>query len=299
MSNFQTDRSSSAYDGSNTRFDVLVVEDDPASREEYLEFLTSLGYSSRAVSHGAEAIKAIASTPSIGIVVTDLDMPTMDGLSLLNELQTRFTPFRPLVPIVVTGMNTVETAVEAMRSDAIDFLPKPVPPAEFAAALRRASARWTILHGQFRLLSLMELGNSLTIQSPTMANTPSDRQNPSREVLQKFVRSILKARQQRAEFMDASKFADPAWDIMLDLTSAALEGRSVPALSVSVAANVPMTTALRYVKRLVEDGVVKRWDDPGDKRRSLLALENHALESMIQYLTTVWRITYAEGTVVS
>jgi CheY-like chemotaxis protein len=294
MTNFETAISSSPYEGNNSRFDVLVVEDEPASRKEYVEFLTTLGYSCRSVSHGAEALKIIAATPSIGVVVTDLDMPTMDGLSLLSELQTRFTPFRPLVPIVVTGLITLETAVEAMRSDAIDFLPKPVSPATLTAALRRASARWNMLHGQFRLLSLMELGNSLSVKSAGPVNTRPDPQNPSREVLQKFVRLILKARQRRAEFMDASKFADPAWDIMLDLTSAALEGRSVPALSVSAAANVPMTTALRYVKRLVEDGVVKRWDDPDDKRRSLLALEDRALESMVQYLATVWRSTSAE-----
>lgn len=289
MSIIGTEGAASPYERDRGRFDVLVVEDDPASREEYCEFLTALGYSCLAVGEGTEALKVIAATPSVGIVLTDLDMPTMDGLSLLSELQARFTPFRPLVPIVVTGMATLETAVEAMRSDAIDFLPKPVSPMMLTAALRRASARWIMLHGQFRLLSLMELGNSQANGSAGSAKTRPDARSPNREVLQKFVRSILKARARRAEFMDASKFADPAWDIMLDLTSAALEGRSVPALSVSAAANVPMTTALRYVKRLVEDGVVKRWDDPDDKRRSLLALEDRALEAMIEYLSSVWR----------
>jgi DNA-binding IclR family transcriptional regulator len=89
--------------------------------------------------------------------------------------------------------------------------------------------------------------------------------------------------------MDTTMFADPAWDILLDLTSAALEGRSVPVLSASAAADVPMTTALRYVKQLVASGLVTRWDDPSDKRRSLLALEDHALEGMVKYLSHVWR----------
>jgi hypothetical protein len=146
-----------------------------------------------------------------------------------------------------------------------------------------------MLHAQFRLLKLMELGNEPSSRPRAASTLQPDSAKPDRESLQKFVRAILKSRQRRAEFMDASKFADPAWDIMLDLTSAALEGRSVPAFSVSVAANVPMTTALRYVKRMVEDGTIKRWDDPDDKRRSLLALEDHALENVIRYLSSVWR----------
>lgn len=271
------------------QFDVLIVEDDADSRDEYCEFLTTLGYSCHTAGDGTKALKIIAGNPAIGIVLTDLGMPALDGLSLLSELQARFTPFRPLVPIVVTGMATLETAVEAMRSDAIDFLPKPASPAMLSAAMRRASARWTMLHAQFRLLELMELGNGSPAKPRAAATFQPISTRPDRESLQKFVRAILKSRQRRAEFMDASKFADPAWDIMLDLTSAALEGRSVPAFSVSVAANVPMTTALRYVKRLVEDGTIKRWDDPDDKRRSLLALEDHALEKMISYLSSVWR----------
>lgn len=270
-------------------FDVLVVEDDPATLQEYCELLEALGYSCRPAAEGTEALKAITQHPDVGIVLTDLNMPTMDGMALLGELQARFTPFRPLVPIVVTGLASLDKAVEAMRSDAIDFLAKPVSPVMLAEAMRRASARWTMLHGQFRMLDLMESGKVPGGQAVGSTRSRVDPQNPSREVLQKFARSILKARQRRSEFMDTSKFADPAWDILLDLTSAALEGRSVPVLSASAAANVPMTTALRYVKQLVADGMVKRWDDPGDKRRSLLALEDHALEVMVRYLSSAWR----------
>lgn len=270
-------------------FDVLIVEDEPASREEYFEFLTTLGYGCYTAAEGAEALKIISKNPAIGIVLTDLAMPAFDGLSLLGELQARFTPIRPLVPIVATGMATLETAVEAMRVDAIDFLPKPVSPELLSVAMRRASARWTMLNSQFRLMEAMEINNGTSVRSHASPTVKPGFSQPDRETLQKFARALLKARQRRAEFMDVSKFADPAWDILLDLTSAALEGRSVPAFSASVAANVPVTTALRYVKLLVADGTIKRWEDPNDKRRSLLALEDHALENMIRYLTSLWQ----------
>lgn len=270
-------------------FEVLVVEDDSDCLEEYCEFLKVLGYSCLKATDGAEALKLLCQNPSIGVVVTDIGMPSMDGLALLGELQARFTPFRPLVPVVITGMANFETAVEAMRTDAIDFLSKPVSLAKLAATMRRASARWAMLRSQFRLLALIEKGGFPSETKSTVGNpTKSGMQVPDRQLLKKFLRSIVRARQRRHEFMDSSSFADPAWDIMLDLTSAALEGRSVPVLGATAAANVPVTTALRYVNQLVAGGAVKRWDDPTDKRRSLLALEDQSLERMLKYLTHAW-----------
>lgn len=280
-----------------SQVEVLVVEDDPLAREEYSELLGVLGYKCHLATDGAEALQVLVSYPNIGIVLTDVDMPTMDGLTLLGELQVRFVPFRPLVPVVVTGLATLENAVEAMRSDAADFLPKPVSAKSLASAMRRASARWNLLRSQFQLLSLMEQRAPATDrQGDSPAGDVRGLENPDRDTLKSLVRTIQRTRQKRSDFIDASHFADPAWDIMLDLTSAALEGRSVPVLSASFAANVPVTTALRYVRLLVSSGLVKRWDDPTDKRRSLLALEDGALEGMVQYLTYTWRCIRGEAT---
>lgn len=269
-------------------FEVLVVEDDPSCLSEYGELLEGLGYSCLMASDGTEALKLLSQNMGIGVVLTDICMPSMDGLTLLGEVQARFTPYRPLVPVVITGMANLDNAVEAMRTEAIDFLPKPVSLSSFAATMRRASARWTLLQSQFRLVSLMERGG---LSEPKQVASDVVRPGsgaPDREVLKRYLRSIMKARQRRQELMDASHFADPAWDIMLDLTSAALEGRSVPVLSATAAANVPITTALRYVGKLVDSGMVKRWDDPTDKRRSLLALEDQALEKMLKFLGSAW-----------
>lgn len=276
------------------RVEVLVVDDNPAMCDEYLELLTALGYVCSSATNGAEALMAIVASPNIGIVLTDLLMPGTDGMALLSDLQVRFSPHRPIVSIVVTGFPTLETAVEVMRVQALDFLVKPVSPRDLANALRRATAHWNVLDKQFRLLSLLEDAGTAEGGATEASNSKPNLVIPSREVLHKFARSMLKARQQRSDFLDTSKFADPAWDIMLDLTAAALEGRSVPAISVSAAACVPLSTGLRHLKRLVEDGVIRRWDDPDDKRRSLLALEDPALEAMLKYLSSVWLNMSAE-----
>lgn len=272
-----------------SQFEVLVVEDDPVCLEEYYELIAGLGYSCRGAVDGVDALRLIAKHPDIGIVVTDVDMPAMDGLTLLSELQARFTGFRPLVPLVVTGLATLETAVEAMRADASDFLTKPVTPQKLAVAMRRASTRWAVLFGQFRLMAMLDGGRHLPPrESGDEVPPPPSAAHPDKDTLQKFVRSIVKSRHRRSEFIDTSMFADPAWDILLDLTSAALQGRIVPVSSACAAAQVPLSTALRHVKLLVAAGMVKRWDDPDDKRRQLLTLEGSTLEAMVSYLSSVW-----------
>ena len=141
--------------------------------------------------------------------------------------------------------------------------------------------------GQFQLAALVSTGTP----APETSAIPHERvaREPTNEELISFVRSILRSRQRRGEFLDTTLFADPAWDILLDLTSAGLERTPVPTSSACAAAQVPLSTALRHVRHLVNSGLVKRWQDRNDKRRTLLALEDSVLEAMTGYLMTVWR----------
>jgi hypothetical protein len=71
---------------------------------------------------------------------------------------------------------------------------------------------------------------------------------------------------------------------MLDVTLCELEQRPVAVSSVCVAANVPNSTALRWVGDLVNMGILRRWADPNDGRRNFLGLTDQAREAMIAYL---------------
>lgn len=79
-------------------------------------------------------------------------------------------------------------------------------------------------------------------------------------------------------------FRDPAWDIALDLFVAAEEGRAVSASSASIASRTPMSTGLRCIDRMVENGVLQRRVDPIDARRSLVSLTDDAAVLMTAYL---------------
>jgi FixJ family two-component response regulator/DNA-binding MarR family transcriptional regulator len=266
---------------------VIVVDDDPECLDEYVEMIGALGYVCEGFGEAAEALRAIAANPRIGIVVTDVQMPAIDGLTLLDELASRFMAERPLVTLVITGDPSLENAIQAMRSNAIDFLPKPVAMTDLSAALRRASKRWVQIVGQMRLRSLTRLAKEREPVRPAVQpNGTLAQATPAQ--LQAVVRSIMRSRRKRLEFLDPTLFSDPAWDILLDLTSAALDGKPVPASSACAASQAPLSTALRHVRQLVAAGLVRRWQDPLDKRRTLLELEPEAFASMKAYLVAIW-----------
>lgn len=278
-------------DAPSAQSHVLIVDDDPVCLEEYAELLESLGYPCHQASDAATALRLISSDHRIGIVLTDLLMPEMDGLTLLDELSNRFMTTRPLLAIVVTGQTSLDIAISAMRSNAIDFLEKPVSLQTLSASLRRASARWTRLAAVFQLQALAHNGTAVSLPSESgYRRDPGGRDKPTLDDLQNFASQLMKDRQIRSKFFDAQILNGPAWDILIDLASAGLQGRAVPTSSACASTQAPFSTALRHVNQLVEAGLVKRTVDPGDKRRTLLELEPDALEQMTRYLASSWEM---------
>lgn len=273
---------------------VLVVDDDPECLSEYAEIVEALGYPCSKAQQVGDALRLLAEDKSIGIVVTDLQMPRMDGFTFMEEIAARFAVIRPLVTVVITGQASVDSAVRAMRSNAIDFIAKPVSFGDMSATLRRAAANWSRQYGQFRLAALAQANDQAAnaLKPPALhpkSEGAATQRDPTPEELIGFVRSIMRSRQRRTEFLDTALFADPCWDILLELTSAGLEKKPVPTSSVCAAAQVPFSTALRHIRHLVASGLIQRWPDRNDKRRTLLALDANILEAMIRYLSSVWR----------
>lgn len=99
----------------------------------------------------------------------------------------------------------------------------------------------------------------------------------------RLVRQIIRQRQARARFFDGDLFADPAWDILLDLTAARAEHERVSVTSLCIASGVPATTALRWISQMTEMGILERVEDEQDKRRAFIALSDPAADAMARY----------------
>ena len=113
---------------------ILVVDDEPAEREGLARVVGQWGYEVETASSGEEALNLVE-TQHPAVVVTDLTMPEMDGLALLQKLRETG---RPPIVLLVTGHGTVETAVEAMRHGAFDYLTKPVDTTRLQVLLEKS-----------------------------------------------------------------------------------------------------------------------------------------------------------------
>lgn len=97
------------------------------------------------------------------------------------------------------------------------------------------------------------------------------------------VRSVIRARRLRARYFPEDLFADPAWDMLLDLLQAEIAHLRVPVSSLCIAAAVPATTALRWLKAMVARGIFIRRADPHDGRRVFVELAPEASQAMRRY----------------
>jgi DNA-binding MarR family transcriptional regulator len=101
------------------------------------------------------------------------------------------------------------------------------------------------------------------------------------------VRKVIRARRARERFFDASLFGEPAWDILLELFASGLSNQRVPVTRLCNAASVPASTALRWITNLEDCGMIKRHDDPLDRRRSFLSLSLEANLAMASLFKSI------------
>jgi hypothetical protein len=105
------------------------------------------------------------------------------------------------------------------------------------------------------------------------------------------VRSVIRARRLRSRFFPEELFADPAWDMLLDLLQAEVSHLRVPVSSLCIAAAVPATTALRWLKAMVSQGIFIRRADPHDGRRVFVELAPDASGALRRYFSEVGKVS--------
>jgi DNA-binding MarR family transcriptional regulator len=110
------------------------------------------------------------------------------------------------------------------------------------------------------------------------------------EVSGDTVRAVIRARRLRSRYFSEELFADPAWDMLLDLLQAEISQLRTPVSSLCIAAAVPATTALRWLKALVQQGIFVRRADPHDGRRVFVELAPEASSALRRYFAEVGKV---------
>jgi len=125
---------------------ILFIDDDRDMRHLVSDFFSSEGYSASVAESGAEGLKQISEF-DFDVVVTDLRMPEMDGMALLKEIRTK----DPSLPVIlITAFGSIETAVDAMKEGAANFVPKPFKMQTLKAVIDKAiEQKWLFEENRF------------------------------------------------------------------------------------------------------------------------------------------------------
>jgi len=137
----------------------------------------------------------------------------------------------------------------------------------------------------------------LTAQEPAAGQSPSvadrrqafDPGTSSETIDPSDIRRAIRARRIREQFFDRQLMEDPGWDMLLDLFAAELENVSVSVSSLCIASAVASTTALRWIAKMTQAGLMARRADPFDRRRAYMVLTPAASAGMYGYLAAVRR----------
>lgn len=249
---------------------------------------------------GRSAIDAPIAAGADTIVAVDLTNCGDAALDWLPDLATR-------ADIVACGLAQLDAVAAALLLSDAQLLCDPTPAERieaFVLAAVHANApeamvregeaeRLARLRGEVGRIALVlarlagdaEPGDVADLR-PTFHPEPAARDARADAVA---VRRAIRARRLRATYFGDGVFEDPAWDMILDLHAAELEGGRVSVSSLCIAANVAPTTALRWIGRLADAGLFERRADPHDRRRAFIALSARGSAAMRGYLAGLER----------
>ncbi|TCU57550.1 response regulator receiver domain-containing protein [Novosphingobium sp. PhB57] len=288
---------------------VLIVDDDEDFGSECAFSLRLMGYDP-IVATSAEEAMALFESNEISIAIVDYNMPGQDGIALIHALgQNAEARGLRLQFIMATGYASKDVAIDAMRASAVDFLEKPINQSDLRQALQRIKglrqtpdARESLLGKMSslstelqRLAMLMDdPGAQPQIRAGDLVREPEPVVRvplseipaiPEAGQLTDFIRELLRKEMKRREIGGGELFGDPAWEMLLDLLLAKIEGRRVSVSSACIASGAPMSTALRLVRRLVGESVLCRLPDEHDRRRHFLIINPKFEGPLLEYLT--------------
>jgi len=150
---------------------ILVVDDEATTRISLAELLRLEGYDVSIAASGEDALDIIARHPPFDLMVVDIKMPGMDGLQLTEAVQRRSPD---TVIILLTAFGTLETAIQALRRGAHDYLLKPCPVSQILESVRKGLSKRYQEQQRKELVSRLEqtLSELRAIEEPDVAIAP-------------------------------------------------------------------------------------------------------------------------------
>jgi CheY-like chemotaxis protein/DNA-binding MarR family transcriptional regulator len=290
--------------------EILLLDDDPVTLNFLESVLTGAGFICRTVGDPEQALAAVRARREIAIVLSDIYMPGLTGLQFVDQLNSLALAWPVPAVLLLTAHPTLESAIDALRLGACDFLTKPVTPRELVDVVTRVLERVRrqraensgktpdveilirqaeeIAGALRRFTQAPEPRRAPPVEPPAEGHDPGTNRTTIEATWPKGRISVLDAieglRKLRRHY-DDHKLDDVAWDLLLEMLRAEQKQMrlSVSALTISIP-GVSSTTSLRRVSELTARGYIERVPDARDGRRDFVRLTAKARELLVDYL---------------
>jgi DNA-binding MarR family transcriptional regulator len=284
---------------------ILIAASSDAARARAVRTIDATGLRIAGEVAVAEARERLERQVSVSAVWLELDQDCGGPLDELLTHLNRDVAEGRYAAVVSASSPLVDPIMARLEDSRVEFIVD-ANDAERAAAFAIATSN----HGMPLRLSdvasdrnaerLRQLSDEVSRIAATLARLSTGPSTaPARvEALQgdlpplsaETVRAVLRARRLRTRYFPEELFADPAWDMLLDLLQAEISHLPVPVSSLCIAAAVPATTALRWLKTLVQQGVFVRRPDQRDGRRVFVELAPEASNALRRYFAEVGKV---------
>jgi len=292
---------------------VLVVDDEVRALRLMSRVLASSAIACRTAESAGEALQILRQAPEIDVVVSDIYMPTTDGIEFLGTVRREFADRPWLQLLLVTGQASLETAIAAMRLEASDYLFKPIEPKSLREAVQHALSRAESIRqvrsatkdsaGSRELMQIADTARALaedvrrTIEQDSSrraapGGVPRQSSRPEETSL-RTLNLLQKLQEARTGIFGEAVMPEPAWEMLAELMRARMAGQHLSVTSLALSSRSPMTSALRRIEDLIQGGLVARMPDPADRRRTYVELTPEGMARMQIFLESFARTALA------
>ncbi|MFD1792686.1 response regulator [Ochrobactrum teleogrylli] len=289
-------------DTNNKDCRVLLIDDEEPLLNALTIALEADGLICAKATSADQALSVLDTTASIELIVSDIRMPAMDGITLLQHVRERYEERSWLQVIFITAYASLENSVEALRLAAADFLYKPVRRDVLVKSVQMALDKASKIKRdtQFRVQgsdhldrlaeeihALKGLLNSSTISQGTQDEDGRRNRQIGKPLSKERLLSFVQSNDIKKKFFKDELFSDPVWNMLLDLMQQSLEGNEVAASSLYFSSGAPVSTAARRLNEMEKAGLVERKLDDTDKRRQIVRISPKAYHLLEGYFRAI------------
>jgi CheY-like chemotaxis protein/predicted transcriptional regulator len=271
-----------------SKHSVVIVDDDPDALSELAEMVQGPDIAIWTARNAREGLEAVRTHFPVDVLISEVKMPGPSGLTLTTTVREELGAHSPQI-ILLSGQPSNDVLARAIRSGAVDFLFKPLDPEAIEAALARALMRSASVDTAVGPRKGLAEGPVREAQMDPggQEGTETAAEVPSHSSTQDFLFWLAQERRVRCRYFDPEVCHEPAWAILAELAHTLLLGKRECVSSVAAGADIPTTTALRHIETLEEKGLVERFADANDRRRTEVKLTDEGYRLLQQYVAAV------------